>query len=164
VKVNPGTPVLIGVGQINQRDDASTTTDPAGLMAAAARRAGEDHVLRAVDAIHVVNLLSWRYQDPGRLLGERLLVEAASTRYRGVGGSVQSLVNQACLDIQAGRANVVLLAGAELWRTRMRLRARGIKPSPGFFVVLFKDQRKLWASGHAVAGGLLVARLNNVLL
>lgn len=82
MKVNPHTPVLIGVGQINQRDDAYTTIDPVELMAAAARRAGGDQVLRAVDAIRVVNLLSWRYRDPGRLLGERLRVEEVSTRYR----------------------------------------------------------------------------------
>jgi len=129
VKVNPRTPVLIGVGQINQRDDASTTMDPIELMVAAARCAGGDPALRAVDAIRVVNLLSWRYQDPGRLLGERLGVEKVSTQYTGVGGNVpQSLVNQACLDLQAGDASVVLLAGAEAWRTRMRLRGRGIKP------------------------------------
>ena len=129
MKVNPRTPVLIGVGQINQRDDASTTMDPIELMVAAARCAGGDPALRAVDAIRVVNLLSWRYQDPGRLLGERLGVEKVSTQYTGVGGNVpQSLVNQACLDLQAGDASVVLLAGAEAWRTRMRLRGRGIKP------------------------------------
>lgn len=50
-------------------------------------------------------------------------------RYSGIGGNTpQSLLNQACVDIQAGRADAVLLAGAETWRTRMRLRARGIRP------------------------------------
>ena len=45
-----------------------------------------------------------------------------------IGGNVpQSLVNQACLDIQQGRAGVVLLAGAETWRTRRGLRAKGGK-------------------------------------
>ena len=33
----------------------------------------------------------------------------------------QTLVNQACLDIQAGRAEVVLIAGAETLRTRTRI-------------------------------------------
>ena len=40
----------------------------------------------------------------------------------------QTLVNQACLDIQSGRADLVLIAGAETFRTRTRLRARGTKP------------------------------------
>ena len=49
-------------------------------------------------------------------------------RYTGVGGNVpQTLVNQACLDIQSGRADLVLIAGAETFRTRTRLRARGIE-------------------------------------
>jgi acetyl-CoA C-acetyltransferase len=37
-------------------------------------------------------------------------------------------VKQACRDIQSGHARVVLIAGAETWRTRMRLRARGVQP------------------------------------
>lgn len=86
-------------------------------------------MLQAVDAIRVVNLLSWHYRDPGLLLGQRIGAPEAATRYTGVGGNTpQSLVNQACLDIQNGRADVVLLAGGETWRTRMRLRANGIKP------------------------------------
>jgi acetyl-CoA C-acetyltransferase len=124
--VDPTTPVLVGVGQLNQRADVP---EPVELMAAAARRAADPRVLEAVDAIRVVNVLSWRYRDPGLLLGRLIGATDPSTRYSGVGGNVpQTLVNQACLDIQHGRARVVLLAGAETWRTRMRLRAEGQKP------------------------------------
>jgi acetyl-CoA C-acetyltransferase len=85
--------------------------------------------LEAVDSVRVVNVLSWRYRDPGLLLAHRIRAKDAATRYSGVGGNVpQSLVNQACLDIQAGRTDVVLIAGAETWRTRTRLRASGAKP------------------------------------
>jgi acetyl-CoA C-acetyltransferase len=125
--MDPRTPVLVGTGQVNQHDDADI--EPVDLMAAAARQAADPRVLQAVDAIRVVNLLSWRYRDPGLLLGQRIGAPEAATRYTGVGGNTpQSLVNQACLDIQNGRADVVLLAGGETWRTRMRLRAKGIKP------------------------------------
>ena len=121
--------MLVGTGQADQRAEAAEAVDPVDLMALAAQRAGGPAVLKAVDAIRVVNLLSWRYRDPGLLLGQRIGATPASTRYSGVGGNVpQSLVNQACLDIQRGRADVVLLAGAETWRTRMRLKARGLKP------------------------------------
>lgn len=126
--MDPRTPVLVGAGQVNQRDDAPEV-EPVDLMAAAAREAADPRVLQAVDAIRVVNLLSWRYRDPGLLLGQRIGADNAATRYTGVGGNTpQSLVNQACLDIQRGRADVVLLAGGETWRTRMRLRAKGIRP------------------------------------
>jgi acetyl-CoA C-acetyltransferase len=124
--VDPRTPVLIGYGQVNHRDE--TAVEPVDLMAAAARRAADTRVLKAVDAIRVVNLLSAYYRDPGLLLGQRIGADAPATRYSVVGGNVpQSLVNQACLDISQGRADVVLLAGGETWRTRTRLRAAGSK-------------------------------------
>ncbi|OBF80394.1 acetyl-CoA acetyltransferase [Mycobacterium sp. 852002-51163_SCH5372311] len=129
--VDPRTPVLIGYGQVNHRDPIDPETrsvEPLDLMAAAAEQAGKPHVLRAVDAIRVVNILSAQYRDPGLLLGERIGADGFTTLYSPVGGNVpQSLVNQACLDIQQGRAGVVLLAGAETWRTRRGLRARGSK-------------------------------------
>ncbi|MGY4709335.1 acetyl-CoA acetyltransferase [Mycolicibacterium sp. CBM1] len=126
--MDPRTPVLVGVGQVNERDDAPEI-GPVDLMAAAAREAADARVLAAVDAVRVVNLLSWRYRDPGLLLAERIGATDASTFYTGVGGNTpQSLVNQACLDIQAGRNDVVLLAGGETWRTRSRMKAKGVRP------------------------------------
>ncbi|KUI26629.1 acetyl-CoA acetyltransferase [Mycobacterium sp. IS-1742] len=123
------TPVLVGYGQVNQRADRPDL-EPVDLMEAAAREAADARVLEAVDAVRVVNLLSWRYRDPGLLLAQRIGADKATTRYTGIGGNVpQSLVNQACLDIQAGRHGVVLIAGAETWRTRTRLRAKGEKPN-----------------------------------
>ncbi|BCO35854.1 acetyl-CoA acetyltransferase [Mycobacterium heckeshornense] len=125
--VDPRTPVLVGYGQVNHREEC-TDVEPVDLMAAAARQAAEPRVLEAVDAIRVVNLLSARYRDPGLLLGQRIGADDAATRYSGVGGNVpQSLVNQACLDIQDGRADVVLITGGETWRTRMQLKAAGRK-------------------------------------
>lgn len=126
--INPSTPVLIGYGQVNQHDDRPGV-EPVDLMVAAARAAADPRVLEAVDSVRVVNVLSWRYRDPGLLLAQRLRAKNAATRYTGIGGNVpQSLVNQACLEIQAGRSDVVLVAGAETWRTRTRLRASGAKP------------------------------------
>lgn len=125
--VAPTTPVLIGYGQVNQHDE-NPANEPVDLMAAAAHRAADPQVLAAVDAVRVVNLLSWRYRDPGLLLAARIGAPHAETRYSGIGGNVpQTLVNQACLDIQSGRAGVVLIAGAETWRTRGRLKKRGEK-------------------------------------
>ena len=124
----PRTPVLVGYGQVNQLDE-NPDVEPIDLMAAAARAAADPRMLQAVDSVRIVNILSWRYRDPGRLLAQQISVDDAATRYTGVGGNVpQTLVNQACLDIQAGRADVVLIAGAETFRTRTRLRNRGLKP------------------------------------
>lgn len=125
--VDPRTPVLIGYGQINHRDDTQPV-EPVDLMVAAVRRAVDERVLRAIDSIRVVNLLSARYRDPAALIAQRIGAQCSDTRYTPVGGNVpQSLVNQACLDILGGRAGVVLLTGGETWRTRTRLRRAGSK-------------------------------------
>jgi acetyl-CoA C-acetyltransferase len=125
--VNPRTPVLVAHGQINHRDAAQDNTlEPVDLMAAAAREAADGRVLEAVDSVRVVNVLSVHYRDPALLLGQRIGAREFATRYSGIGGNVpQTLVNRACADIQQGRADVVLIAGAEMWRTRTQLRADG---------------------------------------
>lgn len=123
--------MLIGYGQVNHRDEIDPnrrSVEPVDLMAAAAWQAADARVIEAVDSIRVVNILSAQYRDPGLLLGQRIGASDFTTLYSPVGGNVpQALVNQACLDIQQGRAQVVLLAGAETWRTRRGLRAKGGK-------------------------------------
>ncbi|MEB4209963.1 acetyl-CoA acetyltransferase [Mycobacterium sp. 94-17] len=129
MSVDPRTPVLIGYGQVNHRDEIDPdgrSVEPMDLMVAAAEQAADAAVIAAVDSIRIVNILSAQYRDPGLLLGQRIGASDFGTRYSPVGGNVpQSLVNQACLDIQRGHVRAVLLAGAETWRTRRGLRARG---------------------------------------
>ena len=60
--------MLVGYGQVNQHDD-HPGVEPVDLMVAAARAAADPRVLEAVDSVRVVNVLSWRYRDPGLLLG-----------------------------------------------------------------------------------------------
>ena len=55
--LDPRTPVIVGVGQVNEREDAADL-EPVDLMAMAAHEAADPRVLQAVDAIRVVNLLS----------------------------------------------------------------------------------------------------------
>jgi acetyl-CoA C-acetyltransferase len=134
--LDPRTPVIIGGGQVNQRTaEGDPAREPVDLIVEAARRASAnaglsgDAVLAAVDAVRIVSLLSWRYRDPGRLVGERI---GASPRHTAVttpgGNSPQSLVSRTALDIAAGRNDVVLIGGAEAWRTRMSFRATGDRP------------------------------------
>lgn len=130
--VDPRTPVLIGAGQISRRvDQGEEPLEPADLIAEALRRASDDAgvgpgALTGADAVHIVSLLSWRYRDPGLLVAQRLGASPRDTSLSGIGGnSPQSLMNQACLDIQAGRADLVLLGGAEAWRTRSSNRKAG---------------------------------------
>jgi acetyl-CoA C-acetyltransferase len=125
MSIDPRTPVLIGYGQVNQHD-GDPAIEPVDLMERAARTAADPRVLEAVDSVRIVNLLSWRYRNPGLLLAQRIRAPRAESRYTSIGGNApQSLVNQACLDIQQGRVDTVLIAGAETWRTRTKVRAAG---------------------------------------
>ncbi|MEU1275546.1 acetyl-CoA acetyltransferase [Streptomyces sp. NPDC005799] len=128
--MDPRTPVVAGGGQLNQRDAA---LEPVDMIVEAARRAAADAgapgLAEAVESVRVVGMLSWRYRDPGRLVGERLGAPVRHTVYTGNGGShPQALVNDAAEDIAAGRCDVVLVGGAEAWRTRMALKADGRRP------------------------------------
>lgn len=132
--VDPRTPVLIGAGQLSNRvDKGATALEPVDLIAEALRRAAEDSgagsaALTGADTVHVVSLLSWRYRDPGRLVAQRVGADPRTTTVTGMGGnSPQSLVNLTCLAILAGDADLVLLGGAEAWRTRMGARSAGVE-------------------------------------
>lgn len=130
MSLDPRTPVIVGVGQALQRpagvDDARS---PAQLIADAVRAAATDAGLAGVpdvDSLRVVQLLSWRYRDPARFVAEELGIAAGDTVYTTSGGNTpQMLVNKTALEIQAGGVDLVVLAGGETWRTRMRARKTG---------------------------------------
>ncbi|MEX2293398.1 MAG: acetyl-CoA acetyltransferase [Acidimicrobiales bacterium] len=131
--VDPRTPVLIGAGQISLRVDQGTEpVEPADLIAEALRRGADDtgvgsKALAGADAIHIISLLSWRYRNAALVVAERLGAAPRDTTLSGLGGnSPQSVLNQACLDIQAGSADLTLLGGAETWRTRSSNKAKGV--------------------------------------
>ncbi|GAB3141431.1 acetyl-CoA acetyltransferase [Amycolatopsis stemonae] len=128
--MDPRTPVLVGGGQLNQRDDPREPVDMIVEVARlAAVDAGAPGLAEAVESVRIVGMLSWRYRDPGLLVGERLGAPVRHTVYTGNGGShPQALVNDAAEDIAAGRCDVVLVGGAEAWRTRMALKAEGRRP------------------------------------
>jgi acetyl-CoA C-acetyltransferase len=128
---DPRSPVLVAVGQVNQRtSDLTAALEPTALLAEAARRAqddsGSDRLLAAVDTIAVINILSHRYRDPGALVAAELGVSPARTITTDEGGNYpQSLLNRACAEILAGSSEMWLIGGAEAWRTRTAARAAG---------------------------------------
>jgi acetyl-CoA C-acetyltransferase len=125
--LDPRTPVIAGVGQVVQRSDGlDDALEPLQLIVEAVRAAAADAKLASVpaaDSVQVNHLLSWRYRDPARLVAEELGLTPGETVYTTAGGNTpQLMVNAAALDIQEGRADLVILAGGEAWRTRMRAR------------------------------------------
>ena len=125
--------MLVGAGQLTQKVAPEEALEPVDMMAEAARRAAEDAgapgLLAAVESVRVVSLLSWRYADPGALVAARIGASPTETALSPMGGnSPQTLVNRTCRDIAAGNVDVVLVAGAEAWRSRMAYRKRDEKP------------------------------------
>jgi acetyl-CoA C-acetyltransferase len=133
---DPRTPVIVGVGQsIRRGDDGEPAVEPVDLMAEALRAAAADtgappaRVLRAAGSVRVPMLVSWRYRDPGRLAASRAGATVDESWLTAMGGNyVQTLVNRSCADIVAGRQDVILLTGAEAFRTRTAARADGVDP------------------------------------
>jgi acetyl-CoA C-acetyltransferase len=128
--IDPRTPVIVGVGQTQQRpDDPLDALEPIDLLAGAAREAERDaaaarSLLASVDTVAVVQMVSWPYPDPGALVARRLACDnVRRTIVSTVGGnSPQLLMNTLVPEIANGEADVLLLGGAECVYTRWRAR------------------------------------------
>lgn len=126
--LDPRTPVIVGVGQLNQREEAGDEpAQPTTLLARAARAAeadsGSSRLLAALDTVAVIHILSWRYRDPGALVAAELGIEPARTVETDDGGNYpQTLLNRMCLEIQAGHSDAVLIGGGEAIRSRRTAR------------------------------------------
>jgi acetyl-CoA C-acetyltransferase len=123
-------PVIIGVGEINDRPAADQEgLDSVGLMAAASRAADADaggDWLKRCDWVAITPQISFRELDVPKLLREAISIdpghifEAPSAD----GDSPVRHINDAANAIGTGEANVCLLVGGEAVRTAAR-RAAG---------------------------------------
>ena len=130
-------PVIIGVGQINDRDEQDKTSsglDSLGLMEAALRAADADAGggwLPQLDSLGVVDQIS--YPELGDVSGPLAQRVGAAPRicYKSryaSGDSPILLLNEAANRIGAGEINVAAVVGGEALRTAAR-RAAALAPS-----------------------------------
>jgi acetyl-CoA C-acetyltransferase len=139
--LDPRTPVLVGVGQVTNRPDPSTSAHdrptPVALMSGALRAAAEDcdgappggpapagdQLLRRAGSIRVIGMLSWRCTNPGLAVAERLGISPAETLLTAVGGNMPELVlHESAREIARGDLDVVLVTGAEAGYTKAAAR------------------------------------------
>lgn len=120
--LDPNTPVLVGAGQVVQREGGNQ--DPAALSVVALRRAAQDagvdeELLRAADAVYAVASASWTYNDQARAVAEGVGARPQSTvQSTPLGGDgAQLLINDAAEAIANGETSIVLLSGAEAGAT-----------------------------------------------
>ena len=128
--LDPRTPVLVGSGAASQREaDPARAREPLALMIEALEGAAEDAGSRALlaraDSVRAPRGF-WNYPDPCRLVAERFGARGARTEIAEIGVLQTTLLGRAAADIAAGRADVVLVAGAEARHRAQRARAARI--------------------------------------
>jgi acetyl-CoA C-acetyltransferase len=122
-------PILVGVGQLTQRDvEPAAAKEPLAMMEEVARSAAADagltgQVLAQLDHVAVVNILAWSYANVPGHLAQRLGAQPRQLIYTALGGNTpQWLINETAAQIAAGRVRFSLLAGAESVYTLVRAR------------------------------------------
>jgi acetyl-CoA C-acetyltransferase len=108
-------PVIAGIGEITDRPkDITASLEPIDLMAEAARRADTHGLLKSVDSVDIVGLVSWRYYDTDAVLNARLGIAPRRSVYGLVGGeSPIRYLHQAAQRIAKGESEIGLVVGGE---------------------------------------------------
>lgn len=124
-------PVIIGVGQVNRRDDdLDAAADAADLMCEALLAAQADTGVAALaecDSLELVRLFSSEMDHIPAWLAERFPgIRRAPQFVAGHGNTPLLLLSRAANRIAAGDAQLCAIAGAEAYRTEKRLAARAV--------------------------------------
>lgn len=156
------TPVIIGVGQINDRPaQPSEGMDPIGLMAGALRNADEDAGggwLTDCDSLSVVAQLAWPHLNPvdGKL-AELLGIDPAHRMQTALpnGDSPVLLLHEAANRIARGEARICAIVGGEALRTAAKL-AASKTGNPDEKPNALRDAGHRKKTGYAQSYGLIV--------
>ncbi|WP_375291734.1 acetyl-CoA acetyltransferase [Qipengyuania sp.] len=155
-------PVIVGVGQVNDRtDEPDLALDPVQLMAEALRRADHDAgggVLADCDSLAVVSQIAWPRLNPvDGTLADMLGIAPKHREQtdKPNGDSPIRLLNEAANRIGAGEATVCAVVGGEALRTAARIAAAkpredGSKPNA------LRDASHRVREGFAQRHGLVV--------
>jgi acetyl-CoA C-acetyltransferase len=123
-------PVIVGVGEIKDRpSDPMQGLEPVALIEAALRHAEADagaRLLPQLDALDIVNVVSWRYADLPGLLSRRLGVTPSWQRHGEIGGQTPvQFIHEAAQRIARGESAVAAVCGAEASNTATWARRTG---------------------------------------
>ncbi|MBK6279215.1 MAG: hypothetical protein IPF57_14255 [Gammaproteobacteria bacterium] len=115
--IDPRTPVLVGIGIVEQKEkDPAKAREAVQLMIDAVRAAGADCGAPLLPAeaqrIYVPQGL-WGYADPARMIARAIGAEGARTVYAKVGILQQTLIGDACARIAAGEIETAIVVGGE---------------------------------------------------
>ena len=127
------TPILIGVGQLVQRDvDPREALNPFEMIDRVAAAAAEDAgggraLLERLDTLALVNLGLRQMQNAPRIAAERLGATPRHEFVSEMGGQIGvTLANFVAERITRGESRIALIAGANNMRTLMKARQQGV--------------------------------------
>ena len=126
--LDPHTPVIVGVAQINRR--VPHDRDAVDLMADAVRLAFQDAgapgMAEFVDLVAVLDGL-WSWKDPGQLVAGHIGAANASTCLTTFGGQTpQALAGSVFERIAQGELGCAVITGGEINHTRRRAQLDGL--------------------------------------
>lgn len=144
-RIDPRTPVLVGVAQYLQKCDPAEAKGPIELFSDVGLRAiedacGEGDLLNAVDTLVVVNSTTserafdnipvGRLNNPPRAISKALGIEPERGFTTWTGGNTpQMLVNHFAGEIAEGRCDVVLTIGGEVLASQLKQALNGVDMS-----------------------------------
>lgn len=122
-ELDPRTPVVIGVAQLNDR---SAANEPVDMMVRVSETAIADAGLAHRESIESVRVIGgiWPYLDPGTPVADALGLGSVATAITAIGGNeVYDLVAATADDIANNGLELALICSAETLRTRRTDRA-----------------------------------------
>lgn len=130
-RLDPRTPVLVGVGLIQQReDDPLVAAEPVELMVratrAAAADAGAPALLGQLDQV-LVPVGRWRYGNAAAMVAAAVGSPRAQTLCAHPGVSQQTILGAAASAIATGEITTALVVGGEAGYRLLRARIEGVE-------------------------------------
>lgn len=160
-RLDANTPVLVGVGVVQQKIEAAAgAAEIYQLMVAAveiaAVDAGSESLLAEAQRIYVPRGM-WDYSDPARLIAEEIGASQAVTVMAEIGILQQTLLGDACRRIQAGELDIAIVAGGEGRYRQLRAKITGIELDDRVQQEVAPDitltpEAELWSEIEARAG------------
>ena len=109
-------PVVIGIGDIQQKDKFKNLDEALILMDKAVKLAihdsGNNKIIKYINEIQIPKGY-WRYRDPGKWIAKQNNISDVKTTVSKIGILQQSLINSACKKIISGEINGSLIIGGE---------------------------------------------------
>jgi acetyl-CoA C-acetyltransferase len=124
MRIDPRTPVLVGVG--SSFADAEAVDLMTEAVLAAGADSGAPKLLGSVQRIAVPRG-TWSYTDPARIVAERIGAPHATTVLVDVGIPQQTLIDEAMAAMLAGQLDVAVVVGGEAKARSARAQRRSTK-------------------------------------